>query len=91
MRRERVGNENVMSATPSSQAHLRPRNGGSVQIMAIVVVIRGQQRQIQEPVGCGFAAACAAEAEEWPSAEARRRLLKPTHELMSEGLPQPDI
>ena len=80
-----------MSATPSSQAHPSPGNDRSVQVMAIVVVINERQRHVEEPVSAWFAASCAAKAEEWPSAEARRRLLKPTHELMSEGLPQPDI
>lgn len=83
----------AMSATHSSQAHLRPNNDRSAQIMAVVVVvvINGRQRQIQEPVGCGFAAACASNAEEWPSAEVRRRVFKPTHEILREGLPPPDI
>jgi hypothetical protein len=80
-----------MSATHSSQARLNPSNNGSVQIMAIVVVISGRQRQLEEPVSCRFAAACAANSEGWPSVEVRRRVFKPSHELMSEGLPQPEV
>jgi hypothetical protein len=78
-----------MSRTPSSQAHPSPGNDSSVQIIAVVVVISGRQRQVEEPDDCGFAAARAANTEEWPCAEAWRRLLRPTHELMCEGLPEP--
>jgi hypothetical protein len=80
-----------MSATHSIKARAGPSNDGSVQIMAIVVVISGRHRQDQEPVGSGFAAACATNVEEWPSAEVRRRVFKPTHELMCENLPPPDV
>ena len=80
-----------MSRSLSNQAHPSSENDGSMQIMAIVVVISGRQRQVEEPVSCWFPAACATNAKERPSAEARRRLLRPTHEIMSEGLPQPEI
>jgi hypothetical protein len=62
-----------------------------VQIIAVVFMISGRMKQVEEPVSCRFAAALAANTEEWPSAEARRRVFKPTHELMCEGLPPPDI
>jgi hypothetical protein len=80
-----------MSRTPTSQAHLSPSNDGSVHVMAVVFVISGRQRQVEEPVGCGFAAACAARAEEWPSAEAWRRVLVPSVELLRENLPEPQV
>jgi hypothetical protein len=80
-----------MSRTPSSTARTNPSNDGSVQIIAIVVVILGRKQQAQKPVSRRCEAACAANTEEWPSAEAWRRVLKASHELMSEGLPQPDI
>ena len=83
--------ENAMSATHSSKARPGPSNDGFVQIMAVVFMISGRERQVEEPVGCPFAAARDANAEAWPSAEVRRRVFKPTYELMSEGLPQPDI
>jgi hypothetical protein len=62
-----------------------------VQIIAVVFVISGRKHRAQEPVGCRFAAACATNAEEWPSAEGWERVFKPTHELMCENLPEPDI
>lgn len=80
-----------MSATPSSQVRPSPNNDRSVQIMAIVVVINGRQRQIQEPVGCRFAAACATEAEDWPDAEKWRRVFVPGFQLLREQLPEPEV
>jgi hypothetical protein len=80
-----------MSRSLSNQAHPSPENDGSVQIMAVVVVISGQQRRVQDPVSCWFPAACAAKAEQWPSSEARRRVLVPSVELLRENLPEPDI
>lgn len=79
-----------MSRTPSSQARPNPIND-FIQITTVVFVINGPQRQVDQPFGCQVAATCAADTEEWPSAEVRRRVFKPTHELMSEGLPQPAI
>jgi hypothetical protein len=80
-----------MSRTLSSQARPNPSKDCSAQIIAVVFVISGRKHQAQDPVSCWFPAACAAKAEEWPNAEARRRVFKPTHQLMCEGLPQPDI
>jgi hypothetical protein len=80
-----------MSRTSSSQVHPNPGNDLSVQIMTIVVVISGPQRQLEEPVGCGFAAAHAANAEGMPSAEVRRRIFVPGYQLLQENLPQPQI
>jgi hypothetical protein len=80
-----------MSRNPPRQAGPGPTNDRSAQIMAIVVMISGQPRQLEEPVGCGFAAAHAANAEEWPSAEVRRRVFVPTVQLLREHLPQPEV
>jgi hypothetical protein len=88
---QRVVKKNAMSATPSSQACPSPSNEGFVQIMAVVFVISGRERQVEEPVSCGFASGGAANSQGWPSAEVRRRMFKPTHELMCENLPEPDI
>jgi hypothetical protein len=80
-----------MSRKPSSTARPNPSNDASVHVMAVLFVISGRKHQAEELVGCRFAADYAANAGEWPSAEARRRVFKPTHELMCENLPEPDI
>ena len=82
---------NAMSATTSSQVHPGPSNDISMQITVVVVVISGRKQQVEHPGSCWFPSPCSAKAEGWPSAEAWRRVLRPTHEIMSEGLPQPDV
>ena len=86
-----VVKENAMTRTPSSQAHPSPNNDCSMQIIVVVVVISGRKRRAQELGSCWFPASRTSKAAGWPSAEAWRRVLKPTHEIMSEGLPQPDV
>ena len=80
-----------MIATTSRQAHPSPSNDCSMQIIVVVVVMSDRKRRAKELGSCWFPSSRTSKAAGWPSAEAWRRVLKPTHEIMSEGLPQPDV
>jgi hypothetical protein len=80
-----------MSRKPSNQARPSPSNDGSVQIVVVALVLGKWEHQGHQAASGSGVSPCSTLADNHHPTDACTRVFKPTHEILSEGLPAPDV
>ena len=77
--------------TPLAGHLLNPGDDGSVQIVAVVLVLDNRKRQVYDPGSGTIATPCPKIGDTPNPTDAWTRVFKPGHEILMAGLPEPDV
>jgi hypothetical protein len=77
--------------TPLAGHLLNPGNDAPVQIVAIVLVLGKWEHQGHQAASGTSASSCSTFADKHHPTDAWTRVFKPSHEILRENLPEPEV